>query len=607
MLLWKPRRGAVPQGAPIIARDGPRRRVAGYPTTMSGTLSLSGRRWRLLPTEPNRAAELAARFSLPTTAARCLLRRARGEQLDAWMAPSVALLHDPYEMAGMDVAVPRIQAAVARGEKIRIVTDYDVDGTTSSLILQGTLRLLGAGGALSYHIPDRFEEGYGFSVQAAERAVAEGVGLLITADIGVRDHEAVRVAAEGGVHVIICDHHLPGGEAVPDHAHAVLCPPQAGCAYPNPALAACGVSLKLAQALLAAHPKRDAILHSMLKIAAIGTVADVVDLGTLENRSIVALGLAALSEGRHTPGLAALLDVAGLGDGAIEADDLGFRIGPRINAAGRLERADAVIQLFDERDPRRAAEQARALDQLNAERRAIQERLVEAAQAQLSDPPPAFVVVSGPESEGWHRGVVGIVASRLRDRVHRPVAVVSIQGETAVGSVRSVPQVHAVRALDACQDLLVRYGGHPVAAGFTVPTALLPSLAARLAGWVAEHADATDLRPELELDAACTPGDIDRALAGALQRLAPFGKGNPAPLLRIDGVTVQDLRVLKERHLKFRAGGVDAIWFSAVAWRDALESGPVDLAARVELNRWRGRESVQLRVEDARPASPPSP
>lgn len=574
---------------------------------MPGPLSLSGRRWRLLPTEPNRAEELAARFSLPPTAARCLLRRARGAELDAWMAPSLELLHDPYAMAGMDAAVPRIRAAIAAGEKIRIVTDYDVDGTTSSLILQGTLRLLGAGGTLSYHIPDRFEEGYGFSIHAAERAAADGVGLLITADIGVRDHEAVRVASAGGVDVIICDHHLPGGEAVPADAHVVLCPPQDGCAYPNPALAACGVSLKLAQALLADHPKREAILNSMLKVAAIGTVADVVDLGTLENRSIVALGLAALSAGRHTPGLAALLDVAGLGDGPIQSDDLGFRIGPRINAAGRLERADAVIRLFDERDPRKAAEQARALDQLNADRRSIQERLVTAAQAQLPDPPPGFVVVSGPEAEGWHRGVVGIVASRLRDRVHRPVAVVSVQGDTAVGSVRSVPQVHAVRALDACQDLLARYGGHPVAAGFTIPTALLPQLGERLAAWVDDNADAEDLRPELELDAACSPRDVDRALAAAIQRLAPFGKGNPAPLLRIDGVHAEDIRVLKERHLKFRASGVDAIWFSAAPLRAALEAGPVDLAARVEVNRWRGRETVQLRVEDARPAVPPSP
>jgi single-stranded-DNA-specific exonuclease len=573
---------------------------------MSHPLSLTGRRWRLLPTEPPRAAELAQRFQLPLPAARCLLRRASGSQLDAWMTPSVDQLHDPYAMAGMDRAVARIRQAVSAGERIRIVTDYDVDGTTSSLILQGTLRLLGAGAALSYHIPDRFEEGYGFSVRAAEQAVADGVGLLVTADIGVRDHEAVRTAAAGGVDVIVCDHHLPGGEAVPEAAHVVLCPPQDGCDYPNPALAACGVSLKLAQALLSEHPKRAAILRSMLKIAAIGTVADVVDLGTIENRTIVALGLEALSEGRHTPGLAALLDVAGLGDGPIRADDLGFRIGPRINAAGRLESADAVIRLFDERDAARAAQKAQALDQLNGERRAIQERLVTAALARLPDPPPGFVVVSGEESEGWHRGVVGIVASRIRDKVHRPVAVVSIQGETAVASVRSVPQVHAVRALDACQDLLVRYGGHPVAAGFTVPTALLPALSERLAAWVDEHADAEDMRPELELDAACTPRDIDRALAASLERLAPFGKGNPAPLLRVDGVRAHDVRVLKDKHLKFRASGVDAIWFNAAAHRGALESGALDLAARVELNRWRGRETVQLRVEDARPAAPPS-
>jgi len=573
---------------------------------MSTTLSLTGRRWTLLPTETARAEELGARFGLPLPAARCLIRRASGAELDAWMAPSVSLLHDPYQMSGMGQAVARIRAAVEGGQTIRIVTDYDVDGTTSSLILQGTLRILGAGERLSYHIPDRFEEGYGFSVTAAERAVQDGVGLIITADIGVRDHAAVHAASEGGVDVIVCDHHLPDGESVPETAHTVLCPPQAGCTYPNPALAACGVSLKLAQALLADHPKHDAILRSMLKIAAIGTVADVVDLGTLENRSIVALGLEELSRGRHTPGLAALLDVSGLGEGPLQASDLGFRIGPRINAAGRLESADAVIRLFDERDAHRALHQARALDQLNTERRAIQERLVSAALEQLPAPLPGWVVASGPESEGWHRGVVGIVASRLRDKVHRPVAVVSIQGETAVASVRSVPQVHAVRALDACADLLVRYGGHPIAAGFTVPTRHLPELATRLSDWVEQHADAEELRPELELDAACTAVDIDRALATALQRLSPFGKGNPAPLIRVDDVQVHDVRILKDKHLKFRASGVDAIWFNAAPHHDQLVGARVDLAARVELNRWRGRESVQLTVEDARPAARPS-
>ena len=573
---------------------------------MPTPLSLTGRRWNLLPTETVRARELAERFALPLTAARCLLRRSSGAQLDAWMAPGMELLHDPYAMAGMDRAVARIRAAVDAGESIRIVTDYDVDGTTSSLILQGTLRLLGAGARLTYHIPDRFDEGYGFSVRAAEKAVAEGIGLLITADIGVRDHEAVRTAAAGGVDVIVCDHHLPGGESVPQAAYAVLCPPQDGCDYPNPALAACGVSLKLAQALLAEHPKRNIIIRSMLKVAAIGTVADVVDLGTLENRSIVAMGLEELSTGRHTPGLAALLDVSGIGDGPLQASDLGFRLGPRINAAGRLQSADAVIRLFDERDAHIASQKARALDRLNTERKSIQERLVTAALEQIPDPLPGFIVVSGTEEDGWHRGVVGIVASRLRDRVHRPAAVVSIQGDTAVASVRSVPQVHAVRALDSCQDLLVRYGGHPIAAGFTVPTARLAELADRLAAWVVEHADSDEMRPELELDAACSAVDIDRALARSLQRLAPFGKGNPAPLIQVGQVQVHDIRVLKDKHLKFRASGVDAIWFNAADQREALSTGAVDLAARVELNRWRGRESVQLRVEDARPAHLPS-
>lgn len=563
-------------------------------------LSFVGKRWVLAqsPLSPSTIEPL------PPVAQACLGRRLRGGSAAQWLRPSLSHLHDPQEMLGMAAAVDRLRRAVRDRERVRIVTDYDVDGTTSSLLLQTTLRMLGMREGLSYHIPDRFDEGYGFSVRAAQKAAADGVSLVITADIGVRDHAAVTAARSAGVDVIVCDHHLPDGGTVPEDASVVLCPPQPGCDYPNPALAACGVSLKLAQAMLKENPRYEAILRSMLKIAAIGTVADVVDLGTAENRAIVSLGLEELRRGRHTPGLQALLAVSGVEPQSMSSSDLGFRIGPRINAAGRIDSAMEAVELLLERDPVRAEQRAQHLDQLNRDRQGIQKRLVAEVLAAVPDPPPGFVVAWGPEPDGWHRGVVGIVAARVRDQVHRPAAVVAVQGDTAVGSVRSVPSVHAVHALDSVRDKLLRYGGHPVAAGFSVRTADLPEVSARLAAFVDElDADAA-LVPELTLDACCPAHELTPQLASALEQLAPFGKGNPEPRLLVPGVLPEDLRPMGKsgKHLRFRVAGIDAVWWSGDRFARDLQH-PVDLAVKLGFNHWRGRRSLRLTVEDARPAT----
>ena len=561
------------------------------------SLSVTGRRWQLTRADPAAVATLARRTGLPAVAAQCLLHRAGPDGSADWLRPGLGHLHDPYQMLGMELAVARVRQAAARGERVRIVTDYDVDGTSSSLILQRTLQLLGV--AVDYHIPHRMDEGYGFSVRAARAAADDGVGLVLTADIGVRDHAAVAEAAARGVDVIICDHHLPSGEAVPDRAFAVLCPPQAGCPYPNKALAACGVSLKLASALLADHKKRDAILASMLKIAAIGTVADVVDLSTLENRAIVALGLDELRRPPHAPGLQALMEVAGLPEGPLDASDLGFRLGPRINAAGRLAEATAVIELFASKDLTDARERAKGLDRLNAQRQTLQERLITLSMQQVGDPPPAFLVLHGAEDEGWHRGVVGVVAAKVRDRLHRPVAVIAVAGDEARGSVRSTPEIHAVDALDAARDLLVRWGGHPVAAGFTVRTEAIPALAARLADFAA--ASPQRGAPTLALDGAVTTSELDRAGIEALQRLGPHGKGNPAPVLRLDTLAPPRLSPLGDRHLKLQIGGLEAVWWGGAVYADTLR-GPVSLAGTPGMHQWQGRRQIRFTVEDARPA-----
>lgn len=563
--------------------------------------SRTGQRWALLPADEGVVAHLGTTLGVLPLTARVLAARGIGlANAPAFLAPTEGPLHDPGLLLGLHAALARIERAVADSEHVRLVTDYDVDGTTSCLILHAALdrRVAAArsGATVSYHVPDRFKEGYGLSALAVDKAAEDGVKLLVTADIGVRDHATVARARERGVDVIVVDHHLPAGESVPEAALAVICPPQNGCPYPNKALAACGVSLKLATALLAEDSRRDDVLRSLFKLAAIGTVADVVDLSTPENRGIVARGLHALNHDRHGPGLTALLDVASARAGAITTSDLGYRIGPRINAAGRLKDANAVVKLLRERDLAAARSQAHALDQLNRERQDIQVEIVEQALARIPSPAPGFVVVWGPEEAGWHRGVVGIVASKVRERVHRPVAIVADLGGVATGSVRSVPAVHAVRALDAVADLLVRYGGHAAAAGFTVPADKLPELSARLAAWVDTHAGEEALVPVQEVDAVAPGAAITPVFAAELGKLEPTGKGNPPARVVVEG-PVGDVRVVKDKHVFFRVGGVECVWWSGADQRALLEGASAVLGS-VGINEWNGRTSARITVED---------
>jgi len=570
----------------------------------SGNLSLSRAVWTLKPTEPA-LLEALQQAGHGRILAICLSHRgatspALAERL---LRPNMDALHDPHAMLGMNLAVERLNKAVRDKERIRVVTDYDVDGTTSSLILQATLKILGGQG-VSYHIPDRMKEGYGFSVFAAEAAAKAGIQLIVTADIGVKDHAAVTRSRQLGMDVLVLDHHLPPGEDVPGDATAVLCPPQISCEYPNTSLAACGVSFKVAQAMLASHVSRDRILRSMLKLAAIGTVADVVDLLTQENRAIVALGLQALNQDRHSPGLASLLRVAGVTQGSITSRELGFRIGPRINAAGRMETATRVVELLTTGDPASAKAQAEQLDELNTQRRTVQEAMLKHAMRQVPEPPPPFIVVAEIEGPNWHRGVSGIVAARLRDTHNRPAAVIAISPSGATGSARSIPEVHAVRCLEAAEDLLERFGGHPAAAGFSLQPENVAALRERLEGAATEQlngqAPALIYRP----DAAVPVQEADFALLRALEGLAPHGKGNPEPLLLLKGGTIRNTRLIKEKHLKgsLRAGehSVDFIWWGGGQHRAAVDGQEVEVLAKLGVNAWQGIERLQLTVEDAR-------
>jgi single-stranded-DNA-specific exonuclease len=294
-----------------------------------------------------------------------------------------------------------------------------------------------------------------------------------------------------------------------------------------------------------------------------------------------------------------------LGDGPVRASDLGFRLGPRINVAGRLAAATDIIELFDTRDLAMARTRAQNLDRLNRDRQGIQRKLVVECLAQLTDPTPAFCLLWGPEDQGWHRGVVGIVAARVRDTVHRPAAVVAVSGDEARGSVRSIPGMHAVQALDAASDLLVRYGGHPAAAGFTVAAANLPALAERLSAWAEKQHGQGGQAPVLDVDAVCTPSELDWKLCNALARIGPFGKGNPEPLLQLDRVHPERIGKMGERHLRFRLGALDCVWWRGTEFADALRQ-PVDLVGKLEVNQWQGRAKLRFTVSDARLASLPA-
>ena len=574
-------------------------------------LSLLGQIWEYESAPIEKIRHVQIKYKLPFVisqyfAAKLNTITLEEDEIEAWLNPSLENLHDPYLMLGMDIAVQRILEAKENYEKILVVTDFDVDGTTSSLVLQSTCSLIGISSQnISFYIPDRFGEGYGFNSGAIQRAKEKGCTLIITADIGVRDHKTVDLAESEEIDVIICDHHLPPGESVPPNAVAVLCPPQEKCTYPNAALAACGVSLKLAQALLQTQPhitNLKAILHSMLKVVAIGTIADVVSLATLENRTIVSLGLEALSNPprRHKPGLQALLDVSGVKD-LVTTYAVGYQIAPRINAAGRIASAETVVNLFHATNDKDARRLAKVLDDRNTERRALQSKMIEDAMKQISEPIPSFIVIKGREEEGFHRGIVGIVAGRLKEQYHRPVAVVSLGEEEARASVRSPPSIHAVRALDFCQDLLGKYGGHAAAAGFSVPIENLAALEKSLNHYVDEEVGKSALIPKLDCQVQCQIGDVDLLVTLKLEELGPFGQENPRPIFWIRNVSPSRVETMGRdgNHLRFLAERTRCIWWQGAEYLEMLQAGRFDLAVSPQINRFNGRSSVQLIIKDA--------
>ena len=569
-------------------------------------------RWLPPRTDAQAAGRLRQALDIAAPAARVLVHRGYTESpaAAAFLDSPLSALHDPFLLRDMDKAVDRLLQAVQAGEQVLLYGDYDVDGTSSIVILTKALELAGA--RPQFHVPHRLRDGYGMKAEVVEQASASGIRLVISVDTGVRASEVVRRAADLGVDVIITDHHLPEERLPP--ALAVLNPNRPDCPYPYKNLCGAGVAFKLVAALLQrlgwAEQKRSRLLASFLKMAAIATVADVVPLDG-ENRVIVKNGLASLTE-LHNHGLKELFRVAGLREGAAPtARQVAFQIAPRINAAGRMDSAESVVDLFLTADRGRAAGIADQLNVLNLERQQteaeILDRILEETLRSPVDNSQAALVFAG---SGWHRGVVGIVASRVVDRHHRPVVVLDIgEDGLASGSARSIPQFHLLEALESMSDLFVKFGGHRQAAGVTLEMSRLAEFRRRLNDYAAARLTVEDFRPTLQIDAEVALGEIDDACANALLAMAPFGFGNPTPVLSASQVELREPPApLGEKHLRLRAWQQDRpldlkAWNFAARAGDFAAGSRLDIAFTVDEDAWsaaRGYAPWTATLRDAR-------
>ena len=492
---------------------------------------------------------------LAPTLARLLVLRGivDSESAQRFLVPSLSHLHSPYAMTGMKVAIERLETAIVGKEDVLIYGDYDVDGTTAIVILKTAIEL--CGGGADFHVPHRIRDGYGMKDDVIERAAAAGVRLIISVDTGIRAFAAAETARRLGVDLIVTDHHLPGPDGVPV-ALAVLNPNQAGCEYPCKALCGAGVAFKLAQGLMERkldRPDQSRLLMSFMKVVAIATIADAVPL-VGENRVFAQLGL----EGLRSPvnqGLKALLEVAQLGGARrLTSGEVAFRIAPRLNAAGRMDVARDVIELFSVKDPSRARELAARLDKLNGERQEQERRILEEIESRFEQEPTlrdAFCIVV--DGDGWHRGVIGITATRVVERYCRPTIVISRNGEEAHGSGRSIRAFHLLDAIESCSNLFTRYGGHAHAVGFSLPAGRLAGLRSHLDTYARQRLTVADFEPVLDLDAEISFDQVTPELLQALRRMEPFGHGNPEPVFAANSVRLMaPPRVLKDKHVKLK-------------------------------------------------------
>ncbi len=513
---------------------------------------------------------------------------------------------DPFALKGMTAAVSRIRQALRNDEAIVVYGDFDADGVTATALLLQTLTALGA--RVRPYIPDRVGEGYGLNCAALTRLAEAGARLVITVDCGVRAVEEVAAGMAAGLDLIITDHHSIGAELPP--ALAVINPKQAGCASKSQNLAGAGLAFRLAQALLrtARSDLSDLRLQErdLLDLVALGTVADLADLADLENRALVREGLRVINEARR-PGVRALLQVAGLAPGSVRARDIAFRLGPRLNAAGRLDSAMLACRLLTSDDAAEAAGLAARLQTLNEERRALTQAAQEDINQELEsldDVKPLIFTAR----EGISPGIVGLVAGRLCEAWQRPAIVMEQGAQESRASCRSIPQFDITHALDQCADLLLRHGGHAQAAGFTVRNDNLPALRERLSLLAEQALAGQTLRPTLDIDAEVMARQLTTELLDELELLEPTGFGNPQPLFLLRKTRITERRLVGRdgSHLKLRLAADGGHALDAIAFRQGPQSdhlpSQVDLVFQLERNDWNGRRRLQLNVQDMRPA-----
>ena len=562
-------------------------------------------KWELVESRPHEEIERLSRESrIPYTIARILINRGieTPEQVERFFNPSNTHLHDPFLMRDMEPAVERIVKALGRRERIAIYGDYDVDGITAASMLYLFLKDLG-GDAVPY-IPDRQNEGYGISETGILELGRGGAGLIVSVDCGITSIAEARIARSHGIDLIISDHHEPG-DFLPE-ALAVCDPKREGCEYPFKELSGVGVAYKIAQGIVQRLNLETEYTEKYMDLVALGSAADIVPLVD-ENRVFVKLGLEKINN-QPEVGLASLIETAGIKAGKIEVGDIVFGIAPRINAVGRLGSALRAVKLLTTRDRSFSREVAGVLEDENRRRKDIDNTTLEEAVAEIQrtmDPFDARSIVLS--REGWHPGVIGIVASRLIERYYRPTVMITIENGQGKGSARAIAKFDIYQALKACSDLLLQFGGHKYAAGLTIAAENIPAFKKRFEQVCREIIPEEDLVPKIKIESEISLDEITSEVVGTLKRFAPFGPKNNRPNFFSRGLEVLDVpRIVGSNHLKFRAGqgGVsfDAIGFNLGQYLGRVNNGSrtIEMVYAVEENEYNGRKSVQLRIKDLR-------
>ena len=558
-------------------------------------------RWERREIDEGAAEQLARELDIPVLFARLLTGRGIRTAKEAvrFLESPVSEMYDPFLMKGMEAAVSRILRALEDHEKITVYGDYDVDGMTAVSILLLFFESIGANAA--YYIPDRMKEGYGVNDEAIRKIAADGTGLIITVDTGISSSGPCRLAASLGLDVIVTDHHeCP--EILPD-AVAVIDIKQPGETYPFRALAGCGTAFKLVQALARRLGYEQDVLR-FTELAAVGTVADIVPLLD-ENRLIVAEGFRRLRNPENI-GLKKLLEVSGWSTGkGITGDMIGFGVGPRLNACGRLGSASEGVRLLTTDDESEAAFLAADMNAKNAQRKEIEQYILFQAQEKIEASPAlrsALVIVA--EGENWHHGVIGIVSSRIKDRYYRPNILLSVEDGLAVGSARSIDGFNLYEALSSCKDLLIKYGGHEAAAGMTLRAEDVPLLRERINAWAAQHMTPEMLTPMLMPELSLTPSEITLDLIRRIQLMEPFGKDMPHPLVEVTGTLGEVRRIGKDSGtlrvvLRDEKGQLTGVGFRKADFADYYIPGtPASAVGSLEINVFRDEESPQIMIED---------